>query len=311
MSLGSPPPRPTPRKRRRPRLAAGEVRARMFKAAKAMIRERGVAISLEEIVMDDVVRDAGVARSSAYRLWPYKGDFVNDLLLNFAGPDWMGTAGFDLDTMLIATSVALEHWDSLDTEDDRRAVIGEAVRQAVGHNTKGLAESVDWEVYAALMATGRGNSNDETRQQLAAELERAEMAFISDMTTFYSVMCSALGLRLRSDVSVTYEHLALAGAAAIEGLALRKKLVDANANNARRMDSDGSLAALVNEPVVGPAVKGGTTDWTLAAWAFLGVLYAITELDPDWEPTIERRAMIEEIQRQTREDIASSATSRT
>ena len=88
-----------PTRRRRERLSAETVRQRMIRAGADIVREHGVLISLEEIAMDDVVRRAEVPRSSAYRIWPYKGDFVTDLLMEFAGPNWMGTAAFDEQTL--------------------------------------------------------------------------------------------------------------------------------------------------------------------------------------------------------------------
>jgi AcrR family transcriptional regulator len=295
-------------RRHRSRLTADDVRARMFAAAKEIIRAQGVTISLEEIRLDEVVHRAGVPRSSAYRLWPYKGDFVNDLLMNFAGPDWMGTAAFDPETLLLATDVVLRHWSRLETVDGRRAVILEAVRLAVARNISTIIDSVDWEIYVALVATGRGNSNDDTRQVLTAQLERAEVSFISLMTDFYAAMSDTLGFGLR-DPAISFRHLAVAGSAVVEGLALRKVLVDANANNGQQMSAEWSLADLLDTPVPGPAIEGGVAEWTFAAWAFLGVFDAVTELVSDWEPTDDKRAALEELQRQARLATVAAAQS--
>lgn len=299
-------PKPAVR-RRRSRIPADQVRERMFLAAKEIIRAQGVTISLEEVRLDDVVHQAGVPRSSAYRLWPYKGDFVNDLLMNFAGPNWMGTAGFDQETLLLATDVILTHWDRLTTDGGRRAVVLEAIRLAVARNINGLAESIDWEVYIALVATGRGSSNDETRQELVAELERAETSLIERMTAFYSTMSETLGFRLRTP-DITFRHLAAAGASVVEGLALRKLLVEANSKNGQQSGDGWSLPDLLDTPLPGPSIDGGSADWTLAAWAFHGVFDSVTEPIPDWEPNDQRRAELHEIQRQLR--LATSGTPR-
>lgn len=220
----------------------------------------------------------------------------------------MGTAGFDPETLLTATNVVLDHWDRLATAEGRRAVVLEAVRQAVARNISSIVESIDWEVYVALVATGRGNSNDETRQLLAAELERAEIAFIGRMTDFYAAMCETLGLGLR-DPSVSFRHLAAVGASVVEGLALRKVLVQANLKNAEHGYDGWSLADLLDDPIPGPAIDGGTADWTLAAWAFLAVFDATTEPIPNWEPTDARRSAVTELQSHAQAALGASEPS--
>src|SRR5689334_2495490 len=87
------------RRRRRQRIPAEEIRQRMFDAARRMVYESGVQISLEELSFEEVIQAAGVSRSSAYRIWPYKGDFVQELLCHLAGPQWLGTAAFDQETI--------------------------------------------------------------------------------------------------------------------------------------------------------------------------------------------------------------------
>jgi hypothetical protein len=41
---------------------------------------------------------------------------------------------------------------------------------------------------------------------------------------------------------------------------------------------------LLNAPVPGPGLDGKPAEWTLAAFAYLGVLYSFLELDPDFVP---------------------------
>lgn len=301
MSESDPPPVKAPaRQRRRPRLAAEEVRERMFAAAKEIIRSDGVLISLEEIRLDDVIYHAGVPRSRAYRVWPYKGDFVNDLLMHLAGPEWMGTAGFDPETLLVATEVVLEHWDRLATPEGRRAVVCETVRLAIRRNITAIMQTVQWETYVALAATARGSSNDESRPQLNAALQRTEVLLIGLMSEFYAAMFDAVGLQLRNE-GLTYGHLAVAGAAVVDGIALRNNLAAANSGHENREELGRSLEALLENPVPGPGIDGGKADWTIAAWAYLGILDAATEPIPDWTPTGERRGTLEELHRLAQE----------
>jgi hypothetical protein len=43
-----------------------------------------------------------------------------------------------------------------------------------------------------------------------------------------------------------------------------------------------AVDALLNAPVPGPGLHGQPADWTLAAFAYLGVIDAFMELDPDF-----------------------------
>jgi hypothetical protein len=46
-----------------------------------MVNRTGLTVSLEHLSVEDVIREAGVARSAVYRRWPYpyKDLFLSDL----------------------------------------------------------------------------------------------------------------------------------------------------------------------------------------------------------------------------------------
>ena len=44
------------------------------------------------------------------------------------------------------------------------------------------------------------------------------------------------------------------------------------------------MNVLLNGPVPGPGLDGKPAEWTLAAFAYLGVLDKFLELDPDFTP---------------------------
>lgn len=276
--------------RRRKRIPAEQVRERMFDAARELVRLRGVTVSLEELSMDEVVASAGVPRSSAYRIWPYKNDFVNDLLLHFAGPrpDWMAFSAFDEETLIQAAQVFASRWGELSTAEGRAAVVDEAIRVAVEQNFLAIADSPDWQVYAALSATARGNSNDESRTELVRALEEADVIFVTQMAAFYELVGLAAGLRPVE--GMTYEQLALAGAAVVEGLAIRKVLVDA------RGGGDGPMARFLTGEL--PAPRGGAeARWSLVARAFRGVFLELLEPVPNWVADDEVKAAVERLAR--------------
>lgn len=250
----------------------------MFDAARQLVYAQGVQVSLEELSLEQVIELAGVSRSSVYRLWPYKGDFVQDLLCDLAGPSWLGTAAFDQDTVDLAANIVMGNADKLSSPEGRRQVLLDAVREAVAQNFKAIVESQEWHIYVALNASIRTAGDDESRLRIAAALQHSEMTFVDRMADFYAGMLEVLGLRFRND-SYTTRHMAVAGAAVVEGLALRR-LVTMTVDGAKRPpyvpDHGWSLGDLLAANLAGP---GGSDaqPWSLAALAFLGIVDALTE----------------------------------
>jgi AcrR family transcriptional regulator len=277
---------PAPRQRRkRLRMPADEITERMFEAARQIVYAQGVQVSLEELGFEQVIELAGVSRSAAYRLWPYKGDFVQDLLCDLAGPSWLGTAAFDQETIDTATNVVMSSAEKLTTPEGRRQVLLEAIRQGVAQNFKAIVQSQEWHIYVALNASIRKAGDDESRLRIAAALQNSEMTFVDKMSEFYSGMLEFLGLRFRDD-TYTVRHLAVAGAAVVEGLALRRLVTEA-VEDARRPpvipDHGWSLSDLLTASISGPP-DAENQDWSLAALAFSGIVDALTEpVEPDKE----------------------------
>ena len=82
MSVGAESPH-LPRKRgRRPNLSDEVVRERMFGFVEDEIRQRGFSLSVAHLVFEDIVRNAGVSRAAAFRLWPTRDDFNLDVLIH-------------------------------------------------------------------------------------------------------------------------------------------------------------------------------------------------------------------------------------
>lgn len=277
-------------RRRRPRLRVEELRKRMFDAARQTIRQRGVVLSFEDLNMDEVIARAQVPRSSVYRVWPYKGDFVNDLLMNFAGPEWLGPANIQDSPLELALRAILDGWDSLSTDAGRIAVLNSAVRVGVGAHFRGIVASREWYVARSLALTSQAaHAEDPGRAQLNAELERADNAFISSVARLYEVVAYVLGFRLR-DPSLTFEHMALAGGAILDGLALRAILTEANASNPF-LTEPSILPHLIWDSFTNPVT--GQKDWDLPGLGHLALIMLGVELIPDWQPAPELKAHIE------------------
>ncbi len=259
---------------RRRRLSLEEVEQRvMAKARELLIGETGgLTVSLDHINLEVIIAEAGVPRSSAHRRWPTKDDFVVDFLCDIAGPNWFGTAAFDVETIRKAIRVVQERAELLGTEEGRSIILHEAVRVAAKQNFDAIVTSSEWRTYVALTATVISIPDEQVRNKILTKLREAEMTFIDRMTTFYAGMSTVLGFRPKPPY--TFRHLAAAGAAIVEGLSLRR-IVNLE---------------LVTEPLKMPNHDGGgTTEWTLAAAGFLAIIESMIESNPDHQSIDEQQ----------------------
>jgi AcrR family transcriptional regulator len=271
---------------RRRRIPAAQVRAQMLAVAREMITGSGVTISMEELSLEEVIRRAEVPRSSAYRIWPYRGDFIDDLIFNMAGPDWFGAGAFDQPTLDLAAKIVADREDMLQTAEGRRALILEAIRQTIKLNLETLTGSDEWRIFLALAATARSTPDPVTRSRVEKILGETEKRFVTKMSEFYLGMAEVLGLRLRAPGHYRFEHIAVAGAALLEGLALRQLLAEGLSSPGEGHGGDPYLRDIIDSPVPGRGVTGETADWSLAAVAFLGIVDAFVEPDPDYRPPL-------------------------
>jgi hypothetical protein len=102
------------------------------------------------------------------------------------------------------------------------------------------------------------------------------------LVAVFGFLAAELGLRMR-DPAATIEHMQLAGGLLVQSVALRNVQVRAAAGG----DDSGEAAVvdtLLNVPLPGPGLHGQPAEWTLAAFAYMGVVDAFIELDPDFTP---------------------------
>lgn len=263
--------------RRRRRLAAADVRERMLAAAREIVSKTGVTVRVEDLSLEQVIQHARVPRSSVYRIWPYKEEFLDDLLCHLAGPDWLGGTVFDEQTLETVTEVVTANRHRLGTAAGRRAVLCEAVRLGVLRNLRAVTTSRERQIFTALVTTLDSIRGDRTRQRIRAALERTETDLIGRMSEFYRQLCATLGLRPRRP-EYTFPHLAAAGAALVEGFALRARI-------AQQPESpQWTLNTLLSEPLPGPGIDERPADWHPAAVAFLGLVDTFLEPDPNFHP---------------------------
>src|SRR2546430_4722528 len=107
------------------RVPADEVRQRMLDAGRELALEAGAALTIEHLRLEQVIQRARVPRSSAYRLWPYKDDYIDDLLSYLAGAgSWFsGRPVLAPQTQQAVRRVLDDNEDLLATPGGRRALL--------------------------------------------------------------------------------------------------------------------------------------------------------------------------------------------
>jgi AcrR family transcriptional regulator len=264
------------------RVPADEVRQRMLDAGRAIALEAGAALTINHLRLEEVIARAEVPRSSVYRLWAYKDDYIDDLLIYMAGPGSFFTNSeiFDPETFAIPRAVIAGNWHLAGTLEGRRAILCEAVRLAGARNYQAISRSPYWRVHMALIATVGSTREGEARDKIAVALEHAQFQSRMSMLGLFGYLNAALGLRAR-DPQRSIAHLTLAGGQLIQALALRRVLAQAALpRTSEAADTD----RLLNAPIPGPGIDGQPADWTLAAFGYLAIMDAFTELDPDFIP---------------------------
>lgn len=266
------------------RVPAEEVRRRMLEAGRELAIEAGAALTIEHLRVEEIIQRARVPRSSAYRMWPYREEYIDDLLCYLAGAgNWFNDRPvFDPETFTVLKQVVEDNRELISQPGGRRAVLCEIVRLTVAQNYAALTESGTWRLHMALSATLGSTRSGEARQKIAAALEESQRVSRDSLVAVFGFLAQELGLRMR-DPAATIEHMQLAGGLLVQSVALRNVQVQAAA------DGDGSGEAalvdtLLNAPLPGPGLHGQPAEWTLAAFAYMGVVDAFIELDPDFTP---------------------------
>ncbi|MGX6607361.1 TetR/AcrR family transcriptional regulator [Micromonosporaceae bacterium Da 78-11] len=211
------PPAPTGIGRRNRRLSDRETRDRMLRAAMNMINRTGLTVSLDHIRFEDVIRDADVARSTAYRHWPYRDLFFSDLVKELAKS---ASPAIIADEISLIKQVLGEHPDWLETPHLRHSLILELIRQLALLDFHSILASPEWRTYLALHATFSGLSDGELRDQVQAALAHAEADHVALVAQAWQQIAGLFGYRLRPELATSFQTLATLLSATMNGLVI-------------------------------------------------------------------------------------------
>ncbi|MFB2599479.1 TetR/AcrR family transcriptional regulator [Herbiconiux sp. P17] len=259
-------PSPHDAHRRRSRIRAAEVRRRVLDAALERVEGIGLTIGFEHLVMDDLIREAGVPRSSTYRLWDSKEAFVSDLLIEIATETSNKLA--DAETLEISERILFDNLELLTDEADRRRVMYEVIRVALEHNYRAVIDSVPWQSYVGLSATLLSHLESSAREEIERALRAGSDAFIERMAEFHKWFSTILGYRIRAEWNGDYRPYAVVISAVVEGLGLR------------HLGNPGVVDASYRGPAT---ITSNDPEWALPALALVAILERFLEQDPDFD----------------------------
>jgi AcrR family transcriptional regulator len=255
-------PAPTGLGRRHRRLTDEQTRDRMLRTAIEMINRTGLTVSLDHISFEDVIRDAGVARSTAYRHWPYRDLFFSDLVKQLSAT---ASPTIIRDEIALMRRVLTEHLDWLQTPQLRTSLLLELIRELAQLDFQSILESPGWRTYLALHAAFSSLTDGELRQQVQAALAHADAVRGSQVAQAWQQLAGLFGYRLRPELSTSFETLATLLSATMRGLVITAL-------------SRPEVAA--HRTPASPFGAAGKQDWSLAAIGIASLAMAFLEPDP-------------------------------
>ncbi|MFB9447473.1 TetR/AcrR family transcriptional regulator [Dactylosporangium vinaceum] len=262
--------------RRQRRLSDEETRDRMLRAAIDMINQQGLTVSLDHIRFEDVIRDADVARSTAYRHWPYRDLFFSDLIKELART---ATPGIVADEVALIREIIDEHEDWLHSPQQRPALILELVRRLALFDFRSVLASPAWRTYLALHATFSGLADGDLRDQVQTALNQAESSHNALIARAWQQIAAVIGYRLRPELAAGFDTLATLLSASMRGLVLAAL-------------STPDVAT--REIIACPPGAAGPEPWSLPALAMANTAMALLEPDPDADSDERRTAAVHE-----------------
>ncbi|MGN8552313.1 UNVERIFIED_CONTAM: hypothetical protein OHV15_07000 [Microbacterium sp. SLM126] len=246
----------------RTRRPAGETRALMLATAIDRVTAEGLHLDFANLELEDLIRAAGVPRSTVFRIWPDRGAFIGDLVRALFAADPGFQAGFDGETLALLEQTIAGSATGADAQTEREAALRAVIHRTAAHNIVAVEESLTWRTYRSLTVALTSGDAVPGGDGIRALLGELEARYIERMAAVYRELNAALGLRMRQ--GLTEEDLAVAVMAVIDGM-----------SDHRRIDPAG-----VDRPRIVALGPEGTAQWHLAGLAVYGVYTALTESVP-------------------------------
>jgi AcrR family transcriptional regulator len=253
----------------------------MLDAALAMVNRAGLTVGLDHISFEDVIRDAAVSRTAAYRRWPYKDLFFNDLLTELArAAAPAATVQPGAFEASLAKAVAA-HRDTLATPQGRHELLVELLRESAMDDFEAVRAAPEWRTYLALHATFLSLPAGEPRDEIRAALAASERGFIERVAFAWQALTALFGYRIRRGSGGSFTTIAILVSASLRGLVTMALSDPQLADGRVRADPAGA----------------GAGDWSLVSMAAASVAFTFLEADPHFEWDEQRLESIPEVLR--------------
>lgn len=235
----------------------------MLETAVKRVEAEGLLLDYSNIALEDLIRVAGVPRSTVFRIWPDRGAFVADLVRALFDADPGFDTGFDGETLQLLQGAIAQ--GAADTDQPagvgRGVALRRVVRLAVAHNVVAVEHSVAYRAYKTMSAALASGDAVPGGHEIRALLSEIEDRYCERMAELYRTLNSALGVRMRPGVDE--RDLAVAIMATIDGM-----------TDHRRINP-----AMIDAPRIVTMGPEGPEEWHVAALAVYGIYAAFTEFD--------------------------------
>ncbi|KHK95147.1 hypothetical protein LK09_19750 [Microbacterium mangrovi] len=229
----------------------------MLDAAVNRVQHEGLRLDYANIELEDLIRIAGVPRSTVFRIWPDRIAFIADLVRTLFERDPGFDTGFDEQTRQLLDQV-VEMGAHASSDEERQGMLRDTLRVAVAHNMQTVENTVAWRAYRTMCAA-LVSGDVPGGAGIRTLLVEIEARYLDRMAEIYGGLNAAFGLRMRD--GVTERDLALAIMAMIDGM-----------SDHSRIDP-----AAVDTPRVVALGPEGTREWHLAGVAIAGIYTSFTE----------------------------------
>ena len=243
----------------RHRLPEAETTRRMMDAAVARVLRDGLSVGVDQLSMEEVIVEAGVARSAVYRRWPSREAFYARVLVELLRRDDTSIHYYSAATLTEVEGFLAGLGPIPREREPRRRLLVELCRLAATHNFEQVRNSPAQRTHQALTALIQ-SGGPEFRAEGLALLRESERRFTARMVPLYRQFFDRFGLRLAEGLD--WPHFVALAAASVQGAAVQADAID-----------DSAAAPLSADPFG----TGREAPWCLAAIGFTALVLSVAE----------------------------------
>lgn len=240
------------------RIPQEELRERLLAEAERMLDGRGLGVNAYPLNMEDLIRQVGVPRSSAFHAFGSKENLFFQLALRLLSPSSpLATRFAGLLTDSVETVVA-ENGALMTDAEGRHALLRESVRRALPQMHETLVRAPRWRTFRAL-SMSLDSFPDSERDELRARLGTIQEIYLDTMAGAYAATFERFGVRMRPGLSIA--HFVTSASSTLEGVATGPAFGQ----------------PLTAEWVGLPGIDGADVQWHLSAIALMALVDGMTE----------------------------------